>query len=377
MTPDEMPERKPWNGFLRISLIILIYCVSASILMYVFVTRGGLNSDNFKDDSNLSFSRMIQWTAPWPYIYRTLLPSTVSLISRCVPEGVKETTNRLANNKPFLRGIGWDTKYSFEVFLALGLIFCVWIAEAFLWRHLIGVYYQGPRFVRDLAPSAGLLALATFFITNWTTIYDPVTPFMVTLGLVLITDGRRRLFYLYFPLAVLNKLTSAMLTCVFVIAEFNRMRLRMLGAHVCVQAAIWCVIVFGLLHLFRSNPGNRVDFQLWWNMYGFLSAVSWYHAVYTFGFLAIWVFLIAYGWKRRPIMLRKMFVAAALIFVPFVILFGKAADEMRVWYDLYPFAFLFAVGSISDIFQIHLDGRAAENGEAKSAAAPSPERQGA
>ncbi|MBM3298955.1 MAG: hypothetical protein FJY85_03270, partial [Deltaproteobacteria bacterium] len=194
--------------------------------------------------------------------------------------------------------------------------------------------------------------LTALFLSNWTAIYDPVTVFMGTLGLALVVSRRHLLYYIFFPLAVLNKVTAYLNTGVFLAHEFGSMPNRRLFLHVLAQGLIWLGIMAALVYAFRDNPGNRADFMLFWNFRTFISAVSVYHSVYSILFFLLAAFLIGYRWRARPPMLRRMFVVTAVLFVPAVLLFGRASDELRVWYDLYPLVFLLSVGTVCDLLEV-------------------------
>jgi hypothetical protein len=333
-------------------LIVVLYVFTSSILQYCFFTRGALASGNYNDTSHLSFSRMINWTAPWPYIYRTLIPSTVRMISHATPEDFKTRVNQWAKTKPFLQKIGWTSDYSYDLIVALALIHAIWVVQAFLLRHLIQLFYDLPEFVADLFPAFGMLFLTSFFISTWITIYDPGTSLMVSIGILLIAKRRYALYYLYFPLAVLHKLTAGMFIPVFVIRMFREVSLKKLLAHVALQLVLWACIIAGLLSFFGQNPGVRYHFQLFHNFRRLVLTPSPYHHVFDVVFLGTAILLIAYGWRNKPILLRKMFLAAGVAFIPGVLLFGRATDELRVWLDLFPFAFLLAVPTICDVFGI-------------------------
>lgn len=335
-------------------VVFVIYTYAACIVMFCFVTRGGLSSLNFRDDSYMSYSKMINWTADWPYVYRTLLPSFVKLVSVLTPTAIKEKVNSIAENKPFLKKIGWTTKYSYECLLALAIIFVVWIALAYSIRHLVQLLYITESSVSDMAPVAALLLVPAVFLGNWTAIYDPMVILMGSLGLILILKRDHKWYYVFFPLAVLNKVTTIIFTCGFVAREFRKMAGARLVAHVVVQISIWALLMAGVAFLFKDNPGVKAHFQLFWNLGGFVFSVSLLHTFYSLAFLGGFAFLVAYRWREKPRVFRYVFVAMTLLFIPAVMTFGRASDELRVWYDLYTAAFLMALPSICSILQVEI-----------------------
>jgi len=278
----------------------------------------------------------------------------VRLVSILTPAAIKEKVNSIAENKPFLKKIGWTTRYSYECLVSLAIIFVVWIAFAYSIRQLVRLLYITANSVSDIAPVAALLLVPAVFLGNWTAIYDPMVILMASLGLILILKRNHKWYYVFFPLAVLNKVTTVMFTCGFVAREFRKMSLARLAVHVTVQIVIWAVLMVGVAFLFKDNPGVKAHFQLFWNLGGFVYSVSLLHTLYSLAFLGGFAFLVGYRWREKPTVLRHVFVAMALLFVPAVMTFGRASDELRVWYDLYPAIFLMALPSICSILQVEI-----------------------
>jgi hypothetical protein len=69
----------------------------------------------------MSFSRMINWTASWPYVYRTLLPASVRLIAEITPARFKARVSHSVREKPYFKKIGW-THVIVQGLIWLGII---------------------------------------------------------------------------------------------------------------------------------------------------------------------------------------------------------------------------------------------------------------
>ena len=69
-------------------------------------------------------------------------------------------------------------------------------------------------------------------------------------------------------------------------------------------------------------------------------------------FFITFAFLILYRWQEKPEAMRRMFFGGAMLFVPTVLCYGRALDEFRVWYDLYPLSFLLSVDTVCRLFDI-------------------------
>ncbi len=166
------------------------------------------------------------------------------------------------------------------------------------WMSLLVVYMT----YFNLAPNWGL---------KYTLPYDVPSLFFFCTGLYLIICRRWWVYYLLFPLAVLNRETICFLTIFFVVWEWfqtdseaavaanqiGRRVMRILP-HVLVQAAIWFGIKLYLAHMFASNPaevgrnGGSIFFgHLGYNLHELIKPQQWPVLLSICGFLlpALWV----------------------------------------------------------------------------------------
>ena len=143
---------------------------------------------------------------------------------------------------------------------------CLWVAFAYSMRYLVRLLYVTDDLIADMAPAASLLLVPAIFIGNWTAIYDPLVLVTGALGLILILKRMHTWYYVFFPLAVLNKITAIIFTCGFVAREFRKVSNTRLVVHIAVQIVIWAVLMAGLTLLFKDNPGTKAHFQLFWNL---------------------------------------------------------------------------------------------------------------
>ncbi|MEO6910596.1 MAG: hypothetical protein ABI158_06705 [Edaphobacter sp.] len=166
------------------------------------------------------------------------------------------------------------------------------------WTSLLVVYMT----YFNLAPHWGL---------NYTLPYDVPSLFFFCLGVYLIISRHWRVYYLMFPLAVLNRETACFLTVFFVVWEWIRSgeghsavvepvskRVMRLLPHVLVQAAIWIGLKIYLAHVFVSNPaagdlenGSIFAGHLSYNLHEFVKPQQWPVFLSICGFLlpALWI----------------------------------------------------------------------------------------
>lgn len=164
------------------------------------------------------------------------------------------------------------------------------------WFSLLIVYMA----YFNLAPGWGL---------NYTFPYDLPSLMFFCAGVYFIVSNRLLLYYLIFPLAVLNRETICFLTIFFVIWNVQQIRERgetlsrreivPIMVHVLAQALIWFAIKVWLAHLFAGNPattfaatkGSIFTFRLFFNLKELIKVQQWPVYLSCCGFLlpALWM----------------------------------------------------------------------------------------
>ncbi len=340
----------PHRAFIRTAFLVTTYLFASALVMYCFVTRAGMTSGMFSDDDVFSFSRMVNWSADKPAVFRTLLPTMVRLADGLTPRDIKDYVNHhTLDRHPILKRLDWTTEHSYQYLVGLAIIFFLFFGEGFLLRQLVARSYCFPKFVPDLAPLGGLLMLPVFFYYG-PNVYDPMTLFMQTLGTLLVISRKHSWLYFFLPFAAVAKETAFLISGLFLAVEGKVMSRPRLVTHLVLQIMIF-VTIQGLLHyLFRNNPGEYW-FMLFRNA-SFVILCGMGHVIYTAVFFCVFGFLVGYRWKEKPPLLRKMFVFGLALLAPAALLFGAAFEEPRTWLDLYPVAFLLALGTVCDLFEV-------------------------
>ncbi|MCK4403484.1 MAG: hypothetical protein KAW02_00210 [candidate division Zixibacteria bacterium] len=318
-------------------------------MFFVFIIHPGINGY-----SRAMFPDMVYGKAYKPFVYRTLLPTTIRIVSEITPEYVKDRIksavqdcNPQRKRIRMMKALGWETEYIYEYLIALTIMFLCFLGFAFLLRYLIGLFYDFPSFIADIAPVGALLILPIFF-KYYSYIYDPCTLFLFTLAVTFIAKKRTLPFYVVFFLATLNKETSILLAGVFFIRQFKVMRNSSLAKHLLFQMLIWIVVKASLTTIFKNNQGSFCEFHLIYNL-GLVSKPL--ELLYFVSVILIFSVLIRCRWTEKPIFLRhSLFVT--MIPLMLLALFLGYIDELRVYYEALPFLFLLSLPTVVDIFKL-------------------------
>lgn len=318
----------------------LCACVLLSALVFgVFMYRPGINGYN-----RAMFGDMVYGTAPKPFVYRMLLPTTVRLIAAAIPEDSRLRYGRslasTAAGDNLCKILGWEEEYLVEYLIAGVLMYMsLW---GFLWalRYLLQGLYQVSVHVQDLVVLFALAGLPLMF-RYYSYLYDFPTLFLFTLGLALMTRTRWKLFVLVYVLACLNKETTILLTMIFVIHFLERTRIerKLFRGLLTIQLAIFVSAKAALFIVFRDNPGSFVEVHFGGHNLELLQECS-PGSVVAWGVFALMLF---YKWSGKPVFLRH----ALWIALPLVVsaLFFGYLDELRDYYEVYPIVVLLLIHS--------------------------------
>lgn len=289
---------------------------------------------------------MVYGQAHRPFVYRALLPAAVRAITEVTPGAVKEGIGLRVETRRsrMVEMLKWETEYVYEYIVALSLMFGCFLGFAYTLRHLTTLFYDYPSFVAHLAPLGGLVALP-FFFRYYSYVYDPCTLVLFALALALIATRRHLLFYIIFVLASFNKETSVLLIGLFLVREFRIMRKFGLAGHLLLQVSLWATVRAIIMTTFRNNPGSPVEFHLIRNLGLPGSPVKF---IYFAAAVLIVSALVRYGWFRKPVFLRTgLFVT--LIPLALLAVFLGFVDELRCYYEAFPFLFLLSLPTVVDI----------------------------
>lgn len=208
------------------------------------------------------------------------------------------------------------------------------------WFSLLIVYMA----YFNLAPTWGL---------SYSFPYDPPSLMFFAIGVYLTVSNRIWLYYLVFPLAVLNRETICFLTIFFIIWKLEKLRERApaltakrvspILLHVLAQVVIWVTIKSWLAHTFAGNStptfesshSSLFSIRLFFNIKELLKPQLWPIYLSCCGFLlpALWV---QRRWIQNAPISRACAVIFPLWFVGMMIV--GVVPEIRIFSELSVFA---------------------------------------
>ena len=305
------------------------------------------------------FSEMVDGTAWKPFVYRTLLPTTVRIISEVIPDKVHKTlTEKVESNKStmlVLEKFKWESEFITEYLVAMVLMYFTLLGFVFAFRRLFDEIYSSPLWFKNIISIILLLAIPAMFQPQYSNyIYDFPSLFLFTLGLLLLRQKKWRYFLILFFISCFNKETVILLTMIFAIhfykdAEISR---KLYYQLIAAQLMIFAAIKISLYILFMNNPGGFVEFHLIDRNYLLFNGYS----LTTFVVLLIIFLSIFSKWNEKPKFLKD----ALWIAVPLLILtlFLGFFDELRDYYEVFPIVVLLISFNIAKILGVEIADKA-------------------
>ena len=307
-------------------ILIMIALVVYFLFLYV---------SNISSFERGSVGAMVYGTAHRPYVYRTLLPSTVRLIVPFVPDDVVDIASSNLFIKVALSRFD-STNYPVESLLMLvGMFLCL---LGFLWslRFLMRSVGYSHRAV-NWFPIICLLLSPAFFPNG--KYYDWPTLFLFTLGLALLARQKWVAYILVFTLATINKETAFLLTMTFTVHFYRRLERRHFVYLLGIQAIIFLTVRWLLLWVFQNNPGGVVEFHLSEHLVAVQA-----NPLSILIPLTMLVALIGRRWQEKPVFLRHVLVIVLPLGITY--LFFGIPYEIRVYLEVFPVMLLLVAGGI-------------------------------
>ena len=325
-----------WYSILIVSLYVLIS----------FVKSPGINGYE-----RAMFPEMIYGTAWKPFVYRTLLPSAVRVISEAIPESVHNAlTSLVEKNSNFslvLEKLKWESEHITEYLIAMVLMYFSLIAFVIVFRKLFRTFYTSPDWFINLISILMLFALPPMFM-YYSYIYDFPTLFLFTTGLFLLKEKKWIYFLILFIIACFNKETTILLTMIFAIHYYKNEEVdsKLYSRLIVVQLFIFAVAKVLLYFIFIDNPGTFVEFHLFDRNYLLFNGYS----LSTYIALLIIILAIFSRWNEKPKFLKDaLWIALPLLVLT---LFLGFIDELRDYYELFPIIFLLVSMNIAGILGV-------------------------
>ncbi|MCW8803405.1 MAG: hypothetical protein OQK57_03320, partial [Ignavibacteriaceae bacterium] len=328
--------------------------VIAIISLYVLVAFVKL--PNINGYERAMFSEMVYGTAWKPFVYRTLLPTTVRLISEVIPESIHyRVSEKVEGSKSMMLVLGkfkWESEYITEYIIALILMYFSLLGFIYVFRKLFDEIYASPLWFKNLISIIMLLALPTMF-QYYSYLYDFPTLLLFTLGLLLLSQRKWNYFLVLFFIACFNKETIILLTMIFAIHFYkdDKVKRKLYYQLIAVQLIIFGVVKILLYTLFNNNPGGFVEFHLIDRNYLLFNGYS----LMTFVTLLIVLLSIFNKWNEKPKFLKdSLWIALPLLILT---LFLGFFDELRDYYEVFPVVVLLISLNIAKILGAELSNK--------------------
>jgi hypothetical protein len=333
------------NKFREIIYYITTAAVAGGVLI-MFVIFPGIN-----DNTPSMFGDTIYGTAHKPYVYRTLLPSAVRVLSSVVPNNVRTSlSDRIETNIPLKKlfiKLKWEKELAVEYSIAMLLMFLSLWGFALAIRYFFQLLYGTSPWFSSSVSLLALIGLPPMFqYTSF--VYDFPLLFLYTLGLIFLYKQDWKSFLVLYLIACINKETTILLTLIFYIYYKGMLKAEFFRNLLAVQIVIFVIVKMALYLIYLDNPGGLVEFHL---IDHNLRLLTGYELPLIVSIIGI-VLLIFYKWEEKPDFLRKSMVA----FIPLVLLtfFLGYIDELRDYYEVYPTVVILISYSIARILDLEI-----------------------
>ena len=301
------------------------------------------------------FSEMVYGTAWKPFVYRTLLPTSVRVISDVIPENLHNTLTAKVEQSfvvsEILEKFKWESEFITEYLVAMILMYLALIGFIYAFRKLFDEIYSSPLWFKNLISIFLLLAFPSMFQPNYSNyIYDFPALFLFTLGLLFLKQKKWNYFLILFLVSCFNKETTILLTMIFAIHFYNddTVSRKCYLKFIAIQFVILLLVKILLYFIFINNPGGFVEFHLIDRTYLLFNGYS----LTTFVVLSIIFLAIFSRWNEKPKFLKDSLWIAVPLFV--LTLFLGFFDELRDYYEVFPIIILLIAYNIAKILGVEL-----------------------
>jgi len=165
---------------MRVSYLI-ISLLFAAIILSIFVQVPGINGY-----PRAMFVDVVYGKAYRPYVYRTLLPTTVRLLTAVIPSKTRISLNQSIGENQIVHriftGRVWEKEYLIEYGIALMLMYLSLLGFIFSLKYFFAGVFNAPDIFKDTVFLIALICLPLFF-KYYSYLCDLPTLFLFTLGL--------------------------------------------------------------------------------------------------------------------------------------------------------------------------------------------------
>lgn len=281
---------------------------------------------------------MIEGKYRKPYVYRTLVPTTIRIISNIIPESVYKNTENFVRQNPKLNAtfdnLEWQKEPALKFFISSAFMILSFIAFGYLIPNFVFLFTNIARTYLNKIFISGLsLVLLPGFFLYGSHIYDPPQLFFFALALYVLYKQKFNLFYPLFVLVTVNKETSLLLVGVFFFYFFRKIPEKKFIYLLILYVFTFLAIRVFITYLFSENEGPFLEYHF--VEHNLRIRYSLIALTMNSGFFILLMLLNFLKWKTKPEFIKTSFW---VIFLPTFILtiFFGYVDELRVYYELYP-----------------------------------------
>jgi len=350
-----------YSNLFRYTFIALVYIIVSLIVLNTFMDLNGFRGDS----ERFGFNRMMTYSAERPFAYRILTPVIINNLVSIIPESVISSLEKdLLEDSELLRYVkvteNWDAENSARYHLTYFYLFLCLLITVFALRKLTKLVYNPPAAVLDLAPALAMILLPMSFIHGGYMYDFPELMFFV-ISLVLIMQSRWWLFYLIFPLAILNKEMGFFIIFFFPALKYKEMSKAVFWRHITTQLLIGIPIIIIIRIMFADNPDPTGHMLILTNLGFWINPLSYFkfYEIYApllgvpRGGNIVSLFLVAfaalYKWKEKPIEIRRLFLISAIVMLPLFLFLGNR-DELRGLALIFPAIYLLGVHTLHQLY---------------------------
>lgn len=336
--------------FTKEAIILLLYMAVSAMVLDTFMQTRSLEEGS----PGFGLEKMLEGTAQRPFVYRQLVPVTVNSLVSLIPEEQHDAFVQYHLDRHHLKQMyferakypnmkkgreQWTPTYSLKFHLVYLFMFASLLACMYCMRWLQNAVFARNDSFYALTPILFMTVLPLSFV-NGNFYYD--FPELFFLGILLLTavKGWYGAWVILLPLAVFNKESNILVPLLYIsviVGSLGTWRNRIyLGLSIALSAIIYIYIKM----LFADNPGSTVFFQLsrnidfWLNPKNYFLWEDFFAPLIPFprGMNIIWIALIIstilVAWRKKPSVIRWLFVTSLAVTLPLFILFS-ATDEVR------------------------------------------------
>lgn len=345
-----MASSNPRTG--RISQIVfhLVTFALCAGLVWLFIHVSEVNNLY-----RARFAEMVDGSAYRPYVYRTLLPTTVRLLTAALPSGWNEILAGVPWIAAGLAAFKVEPQRALQAVAAWGLMTLSLYGFALALRRLLRTLYVLPDWAAGLLPMLALAVLPVFWKFGY--IYDFTTLLLFTWQLAFMAQGRWRAYLALFPFTCLNKETVVLLPLVFVVYFFTRMPRGRFIRLLAIQAIFFVTIKLALNWTFAANPGAEAEYH-WQDHLTVITQFPLVVLIYTLVVGGLVGALVLVGWKSKPLFLRWALILLVPLFGSYF-LYGFPF-EFRAMYEAYPILVALAVPTLARLLRKRVEAAPVE-----------------